>query len=388
VGFMITGYAFDSEPDWDSILRVVPAEFSCRAYRHKHSPLCLLDVWQPAMDDQHWPFRSMTVVAAYTDLQDPLAHFLGELESEIDEELQCRSWFTFALEMARASAREVLAFSANDDEEDVAAIVVASGVKRAQIRERDVLLAWNGVCDALRLQVHGHDIDDLMGTRDSGITVIQDTRLSEVLDRGAMPNTLDVWASWCAYPVLGTGNDDELQRVDEEFDVAVERQGVAREAALTRPALPVVARRSGNRVWLIDTLARFYLFIGATDRALAVACELLPDLRRLGFTTRGMRWLVRVHGARSDWHRVALLYGYAEREAERERYETEFAAPSSAKRAMERENAMISTILERARKALGTDAVDALRNEGAELKYEDAAAIALLQRSPSSASGR
>jgi hypothetical protein len=281
-----------------------------------------------------------------------------------------------------------LVFSANDDEEDVAAVVAASGVKRAQIRERDVLLAWNGVGDAVRLQVHGHDVDGLLGTRDSGITVTQDTRLSEVFDRGAMPNTLDVWTSWCAHPILGTGNDDELQSVDEEFDVAVERLGATREVSSTRPVLPAGARRSGNSVWLLDTLARFYLLIGASERALAVARELLPDLRRLGFTTRGMRWLVRVHGARSDWHRVALLYGYAEREAERESYEREFAEPSSVKRAMERENAINSAILERARKALGTDAVEALLKEGARLKYEDAAAIALLQRSPSSTSGR
>ncbi|MFO0433291.1 MAG: hypothetical protein ACK50G_02250 [bacterium] len=250
MGLVMHGYAFNAAPNWEDVARVVPAQFSVRGYRHKQSSLCLMDVWLQ-QQGQHWPFRSMTHVPDDGDVDDEVVTVLTVLESALGESLQSKNWLALALRLASSSGKEVLVFAANDDEEDVAAVAGPNGIRRAQIREMDVLLHKREGEHGVRLELNGHDVSDLEELDDLEIEVRHDPTLVAILDKtGFTPNACEVWNSWCAFAVLGTGNEDELQELESNFDVAFERVQPAMDLA-RRPETAGPSRKVDRPWWKI-----------------------------------------------------------------------------------------------------------------------------------------
>jgi hypothetical protein len=247
MGLVMHGYAFDAPPEWEAVVRLVPPRFSVRGYQHKHSSLCLMDVWLQ-QQGEHWPFRAMTHVPDPGEPDDEIVAVLAALESALGEPLQSKNWLGMALRFASASGKEVLVFAANDDEEDIAAVAGPSGIKHARILEVDVLLHKREGERFVRLELNGHDLSDLEPLEDLETEVRHDPSLIKEFDKvGFTPNACEVWNAWCAYAVLGTGNEDELQDFESDFDLVFER--VQPAVDLTQRHTATGPSRKGDRPW-------------------------------------------------------------------------------------------------------------------------------------------
>ena len=244
MGYLITGFAFGTQPQWQRLGGLFPT-FPGRGYKHRRASLFLWDVWKPNPRDtrEHFPFSAGPIVprdvqaphsVPSTPVSDAFDRVCRRLEQNAGYPVYPAGWLGIPLLVAATAGVPTYSFTADDESLDFAAFVDSGAIQTAGCRHHAFELIVERNALSVKPLVNEEDDEELDEellaslVRMEGIKLLDTTHIqggSRIHDHPAR-----LWPKGWGDPeqLLGLGTWDPFETFTEDFELVFETKPVNR----------------------------------------------------------------------------------------------------------------------------------------------------------------
>lgn len=266
MGYFVNGFVFTREPSWPAIAAATPEAIALRAYRHRSTPIWILDAW-PDPQYEHSPFTTSLPddVNLGVTLPEETTKLLQTVSKTYTEDLSDGkpygvSWLRAAAQMSLPAGTECFCFAADDESIDMACSAAEGLLRRFVFRfELYAIEYLDGSVTVVPFDIAEDPEYNLTPEALAPLRQIPGVTVGpvRVIESGQLihGSAVQLWPMGDPEVLLGLGTFDPFEHLDRDWEVVFERAPKASSPAppagapISPPAPRVEMTAPAKRWW-------------------------------------------------------------------------------------------------------------------------------------------